>query len=239
MPLKFSVDSLEDVAPELHSAYEEKDGKFVLAVEGAPKEKVIPEDYESLRESVAKLEKNNQELLKQKSDAKKAAEAAALEAAKKGGDIEAVEKSWIEKYQKLEAETGQTVQQLNGMVNNLTVGATGHSIASKLALEPQYIDVLMPHILQRLSMEMVNGKPTTRVLGKDGKPSALTLDELADELKGDARFAPIIVGSRAGGGGSAGDGDGSSGVIKVTLDKFNAMSPAEKADFARKKGEII
>jgi len=198
----------------------------------------FPDDYETLKETVAKLEKNNQALMKEKVDARKAAESAALEAAKAGGDVEAVEKSWQEKYSKKETETSEEITGLRSMVNNLTVGATGQSIAAKIALKPEYADVLMPHVQSRLKMEMIDGKPVTRVLDKSGKLSALNIAELTEELNNDPRFAAIVIGSKAGGGGQAGDGVGSDS-LKMKRSKFDLLSPAESKQFFKKGGQLL
>ena len=42
------------------------------------------------------------------------------------------------------------------------------------------------------------------VIGQDGKPSALTIDELKAEFTSNPAFAPVIAGSKATGGGASG-----------------------------------
>ena len=77
-----------------------------------------------LQESVTKLEENNKALLKEKADAKKAAHVAEETAAKKSGDVEALEKSWKEK---LELETGSRDKKLSAyeqQIQKMTVGNT-------------------------------------------------------------------------------------------------------------------
>ena len=191
-------------------------------------------EFKQLRESVAKLEQNNQALLKEKAEAKKKAEDAMLEAAKKGGDIEAVEKSWMEKYAKLEAESNESNVNYQGMINNLTVGAAASAIAAEIAV-PGSADVLNPHIKSRLTVEIKDGKPSTRVLDVNGQPSAATLQELAEEFKNMPAFAPIIVGSLArGAGGAGGEGEGESNTM--TREKYRKLTPQQQSEFIIKKG---
>lgn len=239
MPLPFQVDSIDSVEESQRALYEEKDGAYVLAVEGLPEvKKVVPDDYEALQTSVKKLEANNQALMKEKIEKAKLAEKAALEAAKAGGDIEAVEKSWQEKYSKLEAESSNVSTSYQTMINDLTVGAASSSIASEISI-PGSAEVLEPHIKRRLSVEINDNKPSIRVLDANGKPSAMTLKELAEEFKNIPSFAPIIIGSKASGAGGSSAGDGGSSAVKISLSKFNSLSPSEQAEFAKNGGEII
>ena len=46
-------------------------------------------------------------------------------------------------------------------------------------------------------MEIPRRSPKTVVIGQDGKPSALTIDELKAEFASNPAFAPVIPGSKA------------------------------------------
>jgi hypothetical protein len=85
--LKFELDKIDDLDDNLKPMYEQSGDKYRLKVEG------IPQPDNSLAERLAKLEANNRSLLEEKRLAKEAEEAATLAAAKKGGDVEALEKS--------------------------------------------------------------------------------------------------------------------------------------------------
>ncbi|MBJ2237054.1 hypothetical protein JFT61_19770 [Pseudomonas fluorescens] len=207
MTLKFQLDSLEGVDESIQALYVEKDGKFVLGIEGLPQ----PEDVSGLKSKV-------QELLDEKkaeADKRKAAEEQARldreEALRKSGNVEELEKSWSEKYARREAElTGQlesTNSTLQGQIRDLTVGRTATEIATTLAI-PGSAKALLPHIERRLSVEQRDGKPTVVVLDAAGKLSAATLDELKAEFTNDPAFGPLIAGSKASGGGAGGAGKG-------------------------------
>lgn len=207
MTLKFQLDSLEGVDESIQALYVEKDGKFVLGIEGLPQ----PEDVSGLKSKV-------QELLDEKkaeAEKRKAAEDQARldreEALRKSGNVEELEKSWSEKYARREAElTGQlesTNSTLQGQIRDLTVGRTATEIATTLAI-PGSAKALLPHIERRLSVERRDGKPTVVVLDAAGKLSAATLDELKAEFTNDPAFGPLIAGSKASGGGAGGAGKG-------------------------------
>lgn len=215
MTLKFQLDSLEGVDESIQALYVEKDGKFVLGIEGLPQ----PEDVSGLKSKV-------QELLDEKkaeAEKRKAAEDQARmdreEALRKSGNVEELEKSWSEKYARREAElTGQlesTNSTLQGQIRDLTVGRTATEIATTLAI-PGSAKALLPHIERRLSVEQRDGKPTVVVLDAAGKLSAATLDELKAEFTNDPAFGPLIAGSKASGGGAGGAGKGG-GVAKGNI----------------------
>jgi hypothetical protein len=72
----------------------------------------------------------------------------------------------------------------------------------------------------------------TVVKDSEGKPSALTVDELKKEIMADAAFAPLIVGSKAtGGGASGGKGGGAAktgDVISMSKDERLAYFKAKR-----------
>lgn len=227
MPLKYRI-TKEDHAgldESLRGLYAEKDGEFVLAIEGA-----VPED------EVAGLKAKNDELLAEKKEAarkakeaEEAAKKAAEEAARKNGDVEALEKSWQEKLQKREAELTAQIEALNGSLTGHLVDSVASSLASELAVTGS-AKALAPHIKSRLAVEMRDGKHVTVVRDADGKPSALTLDDLKNEFRSDAAFAPLIVASKAAGGGAnGGKGGGKGGADMTTTEKHQLYreNPAE------------
>ena len=155
----------------------------------------------------------------------------AEEAARKAGDVESLEKSWSEKLNKTALEKDQAIERLNGQLHNLLVDNVASSIANEIALQGS-ANVLLPHIRARLTVAEVDGKPTTRVLGADGKPSALSVDELKQEFATNEAFAPIIAGSKASGGGAG----GANGGRAAPSGNRSKMSTVEKAEYIEKHG---
>ena len=197
---------------------------------------IDPAQFAAMQESISKLEAKNRELLDEKKAAKAAAEAAALDAAKKGGDVEALEKSWSEKLATREQELTGELSQYQSMVQSMTAGAEAMRLASELAM-PGHADVLLPHIQHRLVTEIKDGKPAVRVLDKDGKPSAMTVADLRKEIEGNKAFAPLLVGSMASGGGSI--NGGSATAKTLSRSQFDALSHGEKSKFGKEGGKIV
>lgn len=205
--LKFQLDTLEGVDEAVRALYTEKDGKFVLGIEGLPQQ----EDVTGLKAKVDELLGEKKAAEKARKDAEEQARLEREEAARKSGNVEELEKSWSEKFNRREAELNGMLEQERGtlstQIRELTVGRTATDIASALAI-PGSAKALLPHIERRLSVEQRDGKPVVVVLDQLGKLSAATLDELKAEFANDTAFAPLIAGSKASGGGAAGAGGG-------------------------------
>lgn len=207
MGLKYQLDTLEGLDDSVKSLYTEKEGKFVLGIEGLPQ----PEDVSGLKSKVEELLGEKKAAEKARKDAEEQARLEREEAARKSGNVEELEKSWSEKYNRREAELNGMLEQERGtlstQIRDLTVGRTATDIASALAI-PGSAKALLPHIERRLSVEQRDGKPVVVVLDQQGKLSAATLDELKAEFANDTAFAPLIAGSKASGGGAGGAGKG-------------------------------
>lgn len=241
--LQYQHDSIEEIEESQRSFYTEKDGKFVLGIEGMP----TPDTSES-DQRIEAMDSKIQELLSEKKSlAAKAKESEALaaseakELAKKNGDTDALEASWQAKFDTtvngLKEEYQPKITQLEGLLHNATVISKATQMASEIAI-PGSARALLPHIQSRLQMEIRDGQATTIVTDANGKPSALTVEELKNEFIGDAAFAPLIVGSQAAGGGANGS-DGGAGSKTLKRADFTAKSPSEQMAFVKDGGKLI
>ena len=165
----------------------------------------------SMQQSIDKLSAKNQELLGEKkaaaANATAAEEAKALaieEAARKSGDVAALDKSWQEKFDALQAETSATIKERDNQIGGLTSGAQSLQVAAELAVEGSS-EVLNTLVKSRFKTEYTEGKPVTVILDKNGDRSAMTVAELKNELANDTALAPLISGSKASGSGGAGN----------------------------------
>lgn len=174
--------------------------------------------------------------IKQAQDAAKQRAREAEEAARKAGDTEALEKSWREKLESQESEYRSELEKLRGMVQDLTAGQEAQRIASELAVQGS-AKALLPHIRSRLKTEIRDGKPTTVVLDENGKPSAMTPDELRESFRADPAFAPLIVGSKANGSGGPGNKPAGGGKT-ISASELDKMTPKEKAGFFKENPNV-
>lgn len=181
------------------------------------------------------LRRKNAELLEEKKTEKAKREAAELERAKKEGDVAALETSW---QARLDTEVGaerSKVTSLEQQLKTLTVGRAATELAADLAVVTNGVSsapVLLPHIQARLQLETAaDGEVKVRVLDTAGKPSAMTLDQLKDEFRGNPMFAPMIQASKAGGSGADG---GKSGGAGGTVKEYKDMNEQERVELFRK-----
>jgi hypothetical protein len=223
--LKLELDKLDGLDDSVKAFYEEKDGKFRLKVDGVP-------DVSGLKNKVDQLLTEKKEADRKAKEAAEAAEAERQAALAKSGDIDALRQSYEAKLTKREKELMEQLTGLQSQVHGLTVGQTAMAVAVELAMDGSS-DVLLPHVKQRLSMEIVDGQAVTRVLDKAGKPSAMTIEELKTEFAANPAFAPIIKASKAAGGGASGGNNSGGGAPKSKASLTGAQSERVAALKAR------
>lgn len=201
------------------------DGKDVFTKEQV--EKMIAEATKGLKAKTEELLSESKAAKAKAKEESEAREQAAAEAARKAGDTEALEKSWQEKLAKIEAAKAEEAAELRRTVESLTVGQQATAIAAELAIQGS-ASVLERLISPRLGYEMKDGQARVVVKDAQGKPSALTVDELKAELMADPALAPLIAASKASGGGAAGANGGAGSK------KFSELTGTEKVALRRK-----
>lgn len=229
--LKLEVDTIDTIDEPLRALYEEKDGKYRLKVEGIPDVDGLKRKQTELMDELKGYKRTQKE--KEEQLAREREELLA-----KSGDVDALRKSYEEKIGKISNEFSSKESQYQQQLQRLTVGQAATTLAAELAI-PGSAAVLLPHIQARLSMEIRDGVPVTVVVGADGKPSAMTIEDLKSELAANQAFAPIIAASKAAGGGAQGGGSGGGASKKVlSRQQFAALSPQEKSEFSRAGGTL-
>ena len=74
-------------------------------------------------------------------------------------------------------------------------------MANRISKSPKLI---LPHIMSGLVAEFdADDNPIIKVLGEDGKPSTVSLENFEKALVSDKDFADIMIASKASGGGGA------------------------------------
>lgn len=119
--------------------------------------------------------------------------------ARKKGDIATLEKAWQKKLDDAKAEADAKISKYENNIRATLVDNVATKLAAEISTSPALI---LPHIKARLVADLDGDTPTTKVLGKDGKPSNVTLDDLRKEFVDNKDFATIIRASKASGGGA-------------------------------------
>lgn len=188
MAIPKKIKALEDVAEPFRAEYKKVGEEFVLDVSGE-------EDLSQLKNANERLKVDREELR----DRLKTTEQTHSEYKSKVDNIPALEKGWEKKVTAEKVAGEAKAALLTKALHKATVGEEATKL-SVISITPK---VLKPLIEARLTMELGDdGVPKTRVLDKDGKLSAMTLEELQKEFADDPELAPIIIGSRASGGGT-------------------------------------
>ena len=91
--LKYELENLDGVEESVKSLYEEKDGKYVLKIEGIPQ----LQNDDGLRKKVDELLAEKKAEQQKRKEAEDQARKESEENARKKGDIDAFEKSWGDK----------------------------------------------------------------------------------------------------------------------------------------------
>ena len=213
---KAEFDALSDV---LKAEYKANGDNYVLDTDEAA-ELLSARNREKQRADDAEKERD-----RLKSEATAAAQAiqdAKDEAARKAGDVTAIETSWQGKLNDSKKEMQATIDTLQATVDKLLKDNVAQALAADISTAPE---LLVDHIAKRLRPETTNGVALTRVLDANGQPSAMSLEELKKEFVANPKFAAILKGSGASGGGANGGGSGGSAP---TGKKFNTLTESER-----------
>ncbi len=186
---KISKAEWEKLSDEQKALYTAKGDDYQLQIDGLP-------DFEGMQSKLNTLLDETKQAKKDKADAEARAKAEAEEAARKNGNVEALEKSWGEKLAQSEAAHKAELEKYHGQVSKLMVTNEAQAIASKLF--GKNAALLQHHVVGRLALEKgENGEFKTRVLDKDGKASAMSLADLEKEFSGREDFKGLLVTTKA------------------------------------------
>lgn len=208
--LNYKVESLEGLDENLHSLYEQKDGAYFLKVAG-----VVPEDdvngLKASRDALLAEKKEQQRLAQEAEAERQRIEREAQEKlAKEKGDWAALDESYKARELELKTQAQEREDALRKQVYKLTVGESAIKVAAELA-KPHAQAILSRFIEERLTLDENNN---VRVLDSQGKPSAMTIDDLKAEFKANAMFQDIVVVNNSSGGGATGGGLGGGATKK-------------------------
>ncbi|QIN94980.1 hypothetical protein HSE3_gp032 [Klebsiella phage vB_KleS-HSE3] len=177
-------EAFDALTPEQQAAYKAAGttGNYVLNIEGMP-------DTEAMQQQIADIQARLGTI-----DAEKAAEAekarqAALELAKKNGDFKTIE----EDYKRQIAELNGKIEGFGKQRRDDFLNAQIDKLAAELGGK-EYAALFKPALQQRIAVEggEDGGEFIARVL-KDGKPSAMSVNDLIGEFRENPTYKPVCV----------------------------------------------
>lgn len=228
MKYQVTKDEFESLSDAFKAEYDEKDGEYVLKVEGGEDTGALKraKDHEKTRRQ--KAESKTAELESKLADLEAQLEALDDPGKNKGDDKIRIKLE--QKVKELEGNLSKREGELLSEINRLTSKATATALAAKLSDSPSLI---MPHIRSRLVTELVDGKAVVKVKDLDGEVGIMTVDDLEKEILGNKEFSPILRGS--GGSGSGAPAGGGGGQARKPLDYSKATPKEIAADIKAKK----
>lgn len=197
------------------------------------------QEFEKLKDDFNKLLAKKEEILQEKkneADKRRAIEQQIederIEKAKKAGDYESLlksaeeqQKQWQQKYNELDTKIRQK---------------EARNMALKVAqdlnpLDGDAAEMIADYVERRLKYDD-NG---LIILDANGNPSVMGVDALKEEFKNSNKFKPLIVGSKATGGGAPGNTNGGAIMTKeITRADFDTMPQAKRVEFFKNGGKL-
>jgi hypothetical protein len=207
MALKKVLANLDGLAKAVADQYKKVGEEYHLDLEGTDEEDTGA--LKRAKEREVEARKKAQKDLKEAQDRVTELEAEAEKGRTKPEEaVAAAEKKWGKKYLDLETQTKTQLSARDKRLQELLVDNVAKDIAGKISTSPR---LLIPHLKARLATGGEDGVFETVVLDKEGKPSALTVDQLSKEFIDNADFAPILIATKGSGGG-AGRSKGAGGA---------------------------
>jgi seryl-tRNA synthetase len=184
-----------------------------------------------------RLKAHSDKLLTETKQAKEAREKARLEAeqaarekAEKAKDFESLFKSSESEREKTKTE----LEALKSSIGKEKVGNAALKIATELA-EGSNAELLSAFVERRLKYTDEGVKVTS----ENGDLTISTLEDLKKEFANDTRYASLLAGSKASGGGAPGANNGGGAAKEISRADFDAMSQKERQKFIKEGGRPV
>ena len=197
--------------------------------------KALKSNVEALTTSTTSMQAKMDQLLSETKTAKGAAKQAAEEAQKILDEKALADNNYEELYKSSEAKNEKLMADFNGLREDISSkdrSSMANKIANQLA-EGQNAELLSTFIAPRLK----STDEGIKILDNNGALTVLTPEELATEFKSSDRYASLLKGNQASGGGATGgQNSGSAAAKTITRAAFEGMNPAEKMGFIKSGG---
>ena len=228
---KISQSELDQLSKELQELYTKVGDEFVLQLDDTAFE-ALKAEKASLKKELDDYKAEEEERIRKAEErAKKKAEEA-YEKAKGDKDVEAIEKSWSEKYNALNEKLTTLEATHNEYVSKTMIDTVVNEMANEISTQPV---LMIPHIRSRLSVDFSGDTPKLTVLDTNGQRSALTVDELKKSFLDNKDFSAIIKVTSANGGAKAGQYRLSGTQDGQQRKRLGEMTDQELAELAKAK----
>lgn len=191
------------------------------------------EDVGALRRAHDREKQEAKDAKKKAADLQAELDSLKIDPARKAGDIATLEKAWSDKLTAKEAELNGKLAAANQHISRIMIDHASTQIASAITAKPEHASLMLPHITPRLEVVFDGDKPTVKIKDKEGKLSAMNLEDLQKELVANPTYSTVVVVSKASGAGGSGGGRSGSGGGAPGTTKFSDFSEAERTQLYR------
>lgn len=212
--MKYKIDkaAFDALEPSMQAFYKAQGEDYVLAIEGLPSG---GEDLEGLKRQNQTLLDEAKAAKQRARDAEQAQQLREQEAAKARGDFEQL---FTSSEQALAAERAKLAE-LTSTIERRDLSSAASKVATSIA-DGENAEILAEFIQRR--MKVVEGQ--VKVTDAQGNLTIATLDDLAKEFEQTPRYAALVRGTQANGGGATG---GKGGGATKTWDQMTGMERVE------------
>ncbi|MCA5970186.1 hypothetical protein KBY08_00460 [Pseudomonas sp. P135] len=212
--MKYKIDktAYDALEPSMQAFYRAQGEDYVLAIEGLPSG---GEDLEGLKRQNQTLLDEAKAAKQRARDAEQAQQLREQEAAKARGDFEQL---FTSSEQALAAERAKLAE-LTSTIERRDLSSAASKVATVIA-DGENAEILAEFIQRRL--KVVEGQ--VKVTDAQGSLTIATLEDLAKEFEQTPRYASLVRGTQANGGGATG---GKGGGATKTWDQMTGMERVE------------
>jgi len=209
MALKRKIDkeTFDALPKDVQKVYTKEGEDYLLDLEGM-------DDVDELRRAKDREAENAKQLRKDikaaKDRVKELEDAAAEGDPAKANDIKKLDAAHKAELKKIADESAEREAALatklatkDAQTKASMINAAASALANKISTAPA---IFADTIAKRLSVDLEGDEPKLVILNKDGKPSAMTMEQLSKELVANKDYASIIVASKASGSGAPRNG---------------------------------
>lgn len=198
---KITKDQFEKLVDNIKFEYMADGDSYLLQTTGDEDTGALRRANQRLKDQVEHLETKNDDLAGKLDKIEK-------NPARKQGDIDALERQWAKEKETAVNEVTAKLEKANGFIKQSLLESAAASLSEKISTSPS---IIRPHIERRLQVDIDGDKPSVKVLDKDGKVSALTVEKLGEEFVANKDFSSIIRVTQASGGAGSPSPNGGAG----------------------------
>lgn len=187
---KIKKDVFDKLDKIIQAEYTASGDEYILDVTGL-------EDFDAMRRAKERETQRAADLTAQVQTLTSENETLKATRTEKDRDIDKIEKGWKDKLDKATRDSTAIIGKQKEFIERSLRDGLADKIATKISTMPR---LMSKELRERIVVDFEGDEPVTKILGKDGKPSDMTVEQLEKEFLQNGEFKAILIGSHATGG---------------------------------------